>query len=227
MTTEPTLALYDIVKTYESAHPVTVLRGVSLTIQPGEIVALMAPSGAGKSTLLHIAGLLDRPTTGDIFFQGQNTRDLTAQKRDALRGQKVGFVYQFHHLLPELNAYENASLPLRLQGKKDSEHLDALFMSLGIDHRRAHRPAALSGGERQRVAVARALALKPSLVLADEPTGSLDTAAGQTVFQALTTAARTLNTSVLFATHNTHLAQQADRCIFLQDGAINHTGSFS
>lgn len=227
MATDPVLVMDTLSKAYPTPQgPVAVLHGVSLALRAGEIVALTAPSGAGKSTLLHIAGLLDKPTGGSIHLEGQDVTPLSDRKRTTLRGTRVGFVYQFHHLLPEMSARENALLPLMVQGDHSPASLarvDALLESLGIGHRAHHRPAALSGGERQRVAVARALITKPALVLADEPTGSLDSASGAIVFQALITAARDTGAAVLVATHNPALAAQADRRLFLNDGHLSST----
>lgn len=225
MATDPILALTSITKSYTSAQgPVPVLHDVSLALMAGEVVALTAPSGAGKSTLLHIAGLLDKPTSGTLRLEGVDTTTLSERARTTLRGTRVGFVYQFHHLLPELSARENALLPLWAQGLHGTQaiaQVDALLESLGLGHRIHHRPAALSGGERQRVAVARALITKPALVLADEPTGSLDTASGTVVFQALLSAAKTTGAAVLVATHNPALATAADRRLFLNDGHLH------
>jgi lipoprotein-releasing system ATP-binding protein len=224
MATEPTLALLSVSKSYPAAGgAVEVLKGIDLTLHTGAVVALAAPSGAGKSTLLHIAGLLDTPTSGRVLFEGRDTATLSDGARTALRGDRIGFVYQFHHLLPELTARENALLPFWTRGLRNpsaEERIDMLLDRLGVGHRAHHRPAALSGGERQRVAVARALARKPALVLADEPTGSLDTASGAKVFEALLDAARADGASVLFATHNPELAARADDRITLDLGRM-------
>lgn len=224
MATDTPLELRSLFKSYPAADaPVEVLHDVSLALKAGEIVALAAPSGAGKSTLLHIAGLLDTPTSGQVLFEGQDTATLSDKARTALRGDRIGFVYQFHHLLPELTARENALLPFWTRGQRTPSaeaRIDMLLDRLGVGHRAHHRPAALSGGERQRVAVARALARKPALILADEPTGSLDTASGAKVFAALLDAARADGAAVLFATHNPELAGQADARLTLDNGRM-------
>ena len=228
MAHDTVLSIQGLTKTYPSANgPVAVLQGIDLDLAPGTITALTAPSGSGKSTLLHIAGLLDRPSTGTVLLQGQDTARLSDGQRTSLRGARVGFVYQFHHLLPELTARENALLPFWTQsihGQEAGERVDALLERLGVAHRAAHKPAALSGGERQRVAVARALARRPALLLADEPTGNLDTASGAKVFEALLEAARVDGTAVLFATHNPELAEAADRRVAMRDGRILDQG---
>jgi len=224
MAPDTVLSLHGLTKAYPGADgPVPVLHGIDLDLAPGTVTALTAPSGAGKSTLLHIAGLLDRPTSGTVILQGQDTARLSDGARTALRGARVGFVYQFHHLLPELTARENALLPFWTQGIHTADagrRIDGLLESLGVAHRASHKPSALSGGERQRVAVARALARRPALLLADEPTGNLDTASGAKVFQALLDAARADGTAVLFATHNPELADAADRRILMRDGRL-------
>jgi lipoprotein-releasing system ATP-binding protein len=219
------LTLNSISKTYNAGKPneVKVLHEASLQIDRGEIVALVAPSGAGKSTLLHIAGLLDTPDTGSVQINGADMTRLGDRARTAARRGQVGFVYQFHHLLPEFSALENVVLPQLAnavpQAKAESRARD-LLERVGIAARADHRPAALSGGEQQRVAFCRALANEPSLLLADEPTGNLDPATSDQVFAALMSLVRDTGLSALIATHNMDLARRMDRVVQLQDGQI-------
>ena len=219
------LTLQAISKTYNSGKPnqVQVLREASLQIDRGEIVALVAPSGAGKSTLLHIAGLLDTPDTGAVLIDDADMTRLGDRARTAARRGQIGFVYQFHHLLPEFSALENVLLPQLAnavpQAKAEARARD-LLGRVGISARAAHRPAALSGGEQQRVAFCRALANEPSLLLADEPTGNLDPATSDQVFAALMALVRDTGLSALIATHNFDLARRMDRVVKLQDGQI-------
>lgn len=219
------LLLQTISKTYNAGKPneVQVLRDASVQIDRGEIVALVAPSGAGKSTLLHIAGLLDTPDTGSVLIDGADMTRLGDRARTAARRGQVGFVYQFHHLLPEFTALENVILP-QLANAVSASKADArardLLARVGIEGRADHRPAALSGGEQQRVAFCRALANEPSLLLADEPTGNLDPATSDQVFAALMALVRDTGLSALIATHNMELARRMDRVVRLQDGQI-------
>lgn len=220
-----TLKLDDIAKTYNSGKPneVQVLRGVSLQVAKGEVVALVAPSGAGKSTLLHIAGLLDTPDTGTVAITGEDLTQLGDRKRTAVRRNDVGFIYQFHHLLPEFSALENIVLPQLANGIAQTtaeEHALDLLGRVGVAERAAHRPAALSGGEQQRVAFCRALANKPKLLLADEPTGNLDPGTSDRVFDALMDLVRASGLSALIATHNLELAARMDRIVRLEKGLI-------
>ena len=222
---DPVLSLSGIYKAYNKGKPgeVAVLKGVDLTITPGEVVALVAPSGAGKSTLLHIAGLLDTADTGDVAIGGEVMSGRTDRKRTEARRRDVGFVYQFHHLLPEFSALENIVLPQLANGVAQSAaeaRARDLLTRVGIDHRADHRPAALSGGEQQRVAVCRALANKPKLLLADEPTGNLDPATSDRVFDALMVLTRETGLAALIATHNLELAGRMDRVLHLQDGRL-------
>lgn len=207
----------------QGARDLHVLQGASLDIAAGEVVALVGPSGSGKSTLLHIAGLLEKPQSGAIVVSGQDAADADDKARTALRLQHIGFVYQFHNLLPEFTALENVAMPLRLTGQVKSvsmQQADALLSKLGLGDRLAHMPSQLSGGEQQRVAIARALANHPALVLADEPTGSLDGQAGDTVATLLLDEARARHMAVLLATHDMDLAARADRIVRLKDGHI-------
>ena len=203
--------------------PVTVLDGASLALAAGEIVALVAPSGAGKSTLLHIAGLLDTPTSGAIRLAGADTGGLDDRARTRIRRDTVGFIYQFHHLLPEFSALENVTLPQRAAGVPlDAAQARArdLLSEVGLAHRLDHRPSELSGGEQQRVAFARALANAPKLLLADEPTGNLDPETSDHVFGVLTGLVRATGLTALIATHNMDLAARMDRVLRLRDGHI-------
>lgn len=220
------LALSDIHKAYNSGQPneVTVLRGVDLNVGHGEVVALVAPSGAGKSTLLHIAGLLDTPDAGTVEIGGVEAAGLSDRRRTAIRRADVGFVYQFHHLLPEFTALENIVLPQLAnavpRAAADARALD-LLTRVGIADRASHRPAALSGGEQQRVAFCRALANQPKLLLADEPTGNLDPATSDRVFDALMELVRATGLSALIATHNLELAGRMDRVLQLDGGQFS------
>ncbi len=223
---DPALLLDGIEKTYNKGKPnaVQVLRGVSLRVEPGEIVALVAPSGAGKSTLLHIAGLLDTADTGRVMIGGQEMTGQSDRKRTAVRRSEVGFIYQFHHLLPEFTALENIILPQLANGvPRDAAELRAahLLATVGVGARADHRPAALSGGEQQRVAFCRALANEPQLLLADEPTGNLDPATSDTVFAALLELARSTGLAALIATHNLDLAARMDRILRLDQGQLS------
>jgi lipoprotein-releasing system ATP-binding protein len=222
---EPVLALREIEKTYNRGKPneVKVLRGASLTLKAGEVVALVAPSGAGKSTLLHISGLLDTADAGDLRLSGVDVRTLSDRKRTDIRRREVGFVYQFHHLLPEFSALENVALPRRANGfSRDAAEARALSLldKVGVAARASHRPAALSGGEQQRVAFCRALANAPKLLLADEPTGNLDPATSDQVFGVLLQVVRETGLAALVATHNLELASKMDRLVRLEDGAL-------
>lgn len=221
----PVLQLSGISKAYNHGLPneVAVLSGVDLTVHPGEVVALVAPSGAGKSTLLHIAGLLDTPDAGQVQIDGQDMTGLSDRRRTQVRRQDVGFIYQFHHLLPEFSALENITLP-QLANAVSPAAAEArarqLLDSVGVGERADHRPAALSGGEQQRVAFCRALANAPRLLLADEPTGNLDPATSDQVFAALLALVRDTGLSAVIATHNLDLAARMDRQVRLQNGVL-------
>lgn len=202
---------------------ITVLNKADFSLNTGEIVALMAPSGAGKSTFLHIAGLLDTPTSGDVMLESVKTNDLSDDKKSALRSKTLGFVYQFHHLLPEFTSLENVVLPQLLQGVSESQaqkRAKELLEHLNLDHRLSHRPSQLSGGEQQRVAIARALANNPKVLLADEPTGNLDLKTGDIVFQELLEIVKKTGLSCLIATHNLELAKKMDRIVTLKEGKL-------
>lgn len=222
---EAVMELRDISKTYSPNTPraVSVLRGVSLVLRPGEITALVAPSGSGKSTLLHIAGLLDQPDRGEISVKGTAVGGLSEKQRTGLRRQQIGFVYQFHHLLPEFSALENILLPQLANGipaAQGHERARALLAQVGLLERAAHRPGELSGGEQQRVAFCRALANAPAVLLADEPTGNLDPGTSEQVFAALLGIVRETGLSALIATHNLALAARMDRVVKLESGQL-------
>lgn len=213
------LKLAGLTKSYTSASgSLPVLNGIDIELKRGEIVALMGPSGSGKSTLLHCIGLLDQPSGGQILLDGKDVSKADEKQRTLLRRQKLGFVYQFHHLLPEFTALENVEMPLHINGI-DGDGRAALDR-LGLSHRLDHRPARLSGGEQQRVAIARALIHKPSLLLADEPTGNLDPDTAETVFEILLQAVRERGAAALIATHNPDLAKRMDRTLMLAHGRV-------
>ncbi|MGD0642853.1 MAG: ABC transporter ATP-binding protein, partial [Roseiarcus sp.] len=202
---------------------VEVLNGADLTLWPGQSVALIAPSGAGKSTLLHLAGLLERPSGGEVYIGGAPTSAMSDDKRTALRRVEIGFVYQFHHLLPEFSALENIVLPQMIRGLKRAEaakRAHELLSYLGLAAREKHRPAELSGGEQQRVAIARAVANAPRVLLADEPTGNLDPKTADHVFGTLTELVKASRVAALVATHNLDLAARMDRRVTLRDGRV-------
>ena len=200
-----------------------VLKGADLRIARGEIVALVGPSGAGKSTLLHIAGLLEQPTGGDVLIGGAPVAALKDRERTRLRREEIGFVYQFHHLLPEFTALENVVLPQLIAGKKRAEAEEkakSLLTKLGLAERLEHRPSRLSGGEQQRVAIARAMANSPRILFADEPTGNLDPKTAKRVFDEFVSLARAEGVSALIATHNLQLAGKMDRAVLLHEGKL-------
>ncbi|MGR3500501.1 MAG: ABC transporter ATP-binding protein [Limimaricola soesokkakensis] len=222
---DPILKLSGLTKTYNKGKPseVQVLRGADLEIRPGEVVALVAPSGAGKSTLLHIAGLLDTPDAGHVAIGGQEMTKLSDRRRTQVRRADVGFIYQFHHLLPEFSALENITLPQLAAGtpRREAEaRARELLEQVGVGPRADHRPAALSGGEQQRVAFCRALANAPRLLLADEPTGNLDPDTSDRVFDALMALVRGTGLSALIATHNLELAARMDRVVRMDHGVV-------
>jgi lipoprotein-releasing system ATP-binding protein len=220
----PVLALEGVVRGYvTAAGTLTVLNGVDLTVKSGELVALVAPSGVGKSTLLHVAGLLEKPDAGEVLVNGRTASGLNDLARTAMRRRDIGFVYQFHHLLPEFTALENIVMPQMIAGLPKSEAEARAHQLLGymrIEARADHRPAELSGGEQQRVAIARAVANGPRILMADEPTGNLDPKTSDHVFAALDALVRESGLSALIATHNMVLAARMDRAITLQDGKV-------
>ncbi len=202
---------------------VTALGGVSLQVEPGEFVAIMGPSGCGKSTLLHLLGGLDRPTSGSVIIDGHNLSDLSDARLTEIRRRHIGFIFQFFNLIPVLNAVENAALPITLDGVRPGEARERAtewLHKVGLDDRFDHRPDQLSGGQQQRVAVARALVAGPSLILADEPTGNLDTRASEEIAGLLRQVANEWGRAVVIVTHDPRIAAYADRIVFLKDGAV-------
>ena len=220
----PVIRLTDLSRSFEQGGvTIDVLRGVNLAIQPGEIVALLGPSGSGKSTMLQAVGLLEGGFTGSIELSGEQVADLDSAGRTRLRRDHLGFIYQFHHLLPDFTARENVVIPQLLYGVKRSEAVvraGRMLDKLGLGHRLDHRPSKLSGGEQQRVAVARALINKPMLVLADEPTGNLDEHTSDKVLAQFLELVRGQGSAAIVATHNERLAERMDRVVRLQDGRL-------
>jgi lipoprotein-releasing system ATP-binding protein len=226
----PVLDLLNVVRSFPQAGGGTldVFKGVNARIHAGEIVTMLGPSGAGKSSLLHIAGLLEQPTSGDVLIEGVQASRMSDRERTATRRDKLGFVYQFHHLLPEFTALENAAMPLRLAGKTKKAALDEarrLLDLVGLSARLDHRPAQLSGGEQQRVAIARALVNRPKLLLADEPTGNLDPRTAEKVFAMLLDIVRGEGLAALIATHNHKLVNFADRTLLMHEGKLVDAGA--
>ncbi|WP_022697759.1 ABC transporter ATP-binding protein [Euryhalocaulis caribicus] len=219
-----TLSVRGIERNYQTGDQVLhVLKGADIDIAAGEIVGLVGPSGCGKSSLLHAIGLLERPNAGSVWIKGEDALALSDRQRTRLRRDSVGFVYQFHHLLPEFSALDNVAIPQMITGKgrrAAREEAEALLVELGLGERLTHQPAQLSGGERQRVAIARALVNDPDILLADEPTGNLDPETSDGVFTALTRLARERNLAALIATHNHDLAAATDRVLTLEHGLI-------
>jgi lipoprotein-releasing system ATP-binding protein len=220
----PLLAAQDLTKSYRSGSAsISVLKSVELTIEPGEMTAIVGASGSGKTTLLQILGTLDMPDAGKLIFQGQ---ELTGRSEPALaehRNRNIGFIFQFHHLLPEFTALENVMMPGLINGgsrTKIQKKAKALLSQVGLEQRMEHRSGELSGGEQQRVALARALVMDPALLLADEPTGNLDSVSGQRVFDLFKELSASLNLSVVMVTHNMELAGAMDRCLTLADGKL-------
>jgi lipoprotein-releasing system ATP-binding protein len=225
----PTLELRGIRKSYSQGKTsLDVLNGADLVVRPGEIVALVGPSGSGKSTLLQIAGLLDNPTEGEVIVSGCSCEKMRDLARTKIRRDEIGFVYQYHHLLPEFTALENVIMPQLIAGdksKKSKARAEWLLGKMGLKSRMTHKPSELSGGEQQRVAVARALANTPRLLLADEPTGNLDPSSSQSVFEELLRLVRETGLSALIATHNPEIAARMDRKVALRDGKVLELGS--
>ncbi|MSP81576.1 MAG: ABC transporter ATP-binding protein [Alphaproteobacteria bacterium] len=221
---DPALSLDGLKRVFvQGGNRIEVLRGASLRLTPGELVALVGPSGAGKSTLLHIAGLLERADAGEVSIGPLACGSMSDSERTALRRRHLGFVYQFHHLLPEFSAIENVMLPQMIAGRTRADaktRARELLASLGLAERESYRPARLSGGEQQRVAFARALANGPSVLLADEPTGNLDPATAEVVFKSMVRIAKAAGLAALVATHNPDLARRMDRTLTLRDGIV-------
>ena len=224
MSEAPILSLAHVRRAYkEGKRDLVVLDGADFEMRPGELVALVAPSGTGKSTLLHLAGLLEKPDAGEVYVGGMATRGMADARRTTLRRNMIGFVYQFHHLLPEFSALENLMLPQMIRGTSRGEAASRarqLLEFMRIGDRATHRPAELSGGEQQRVAIARAVANSPAILLADEPTGNLDPDTSGRVFSAFENLVRASGLCALIATHNHELAARADRCVTLDHGKV-------
>ncbi len=220
----PVLELRDIVRAYPQGETfLEVLRGASLSVDEGEAIGLLGPSGSGKSTLLHVAGLLERPNGGHVLLQGRDCVSLSDSQRTKIRREDLGFVYQFHHLLPEFTAIENVTMPQLIGGKRrgrSKDEAERLLSEMGLSGRLEHQPMQLSGGEQQRVAIARALANRPKVLLADEPTGNLDPHTAEAVFDSLLHLVREEGLAAIVATHNIELANLFDRLVHLQDGQL-------
>lgn len=218
------LAASDVRKNYRiGKRQIEVLKGVSLTVRRGEFVALQGASGAGKSTLLHLLGGLDKADTGTIRFENETLTQMSGSSLASLRGRRIGFIFQSYHLLPELDALENVSAPARLQGRSAEwceERGKLLLNRVGLGHRLEHRPPELSGGEQQRVAIARSLMNEPILLLADEPTGNLDSNTGTEIMDLLQQLQKEQGTTMVIATHDNHVAERAERVVRLSDGLI-------
>lgn len=210
---------------HDGASKIQVLRGINLSIAKGERVAIIGPSGSGKSTLLHLLGGLDKPSSGEVLIENVNWQKINEKTRCQVRNQSLGFIYQFHHLLPEFSALENVSMPLllaHLSVKVAKEKASDLLDAVGLEARKEHKPAQLSGGERQRVAIARALVRQPYCVLADEPTGNLDQTTATKVFDLMLELNQRMNTALVIVTHDQQLAQRMDRILFLKDGILSN-----
>ena len=220
----PLLFLHAISRRFRQGdNTLDILKSAELAVWPGQSVALIAPSGAGKSTLLHIAGLLEQPDAGEVYIDSVATSNLTDLERTRIRRNDIGFVYQFHHLLPEFSAVENVMLPQMIRGLKKSEartRASELLSYLGLKDRLEHRPAELSGGEQQRVAIARAVANAPRILLADEPTGNLDQRTSQRVFATMSQLVRASGLAAIIATHNLDIASQMDRRVTIREGGV-------
>ena len=227
MSTVYLLRASGLIKTFdEGTFNVPVLKGVYLRAKPGEQIGIVGASGSGKSTLLHLLGGLDTPTAGQVEIDGQDVAKLSESERGRFRNEKLGFIYQFHHLLPEFSAIENVAMPLLFRRTSPKEALNqaaAMLTRVGLEDRLRHRPAQLSGGERQRVAVARAMVSRPKCILADEPTGNLDRETAQTVYELMLELNREFQTTFIIVTHDAGLASRMDRVMKLEDGVLKDT----
>jgi len=222
----PILKAEDVSKQYKLGQHITVnaLSHIDFTVEPGEFVAIMGPSGSGKSTLLHLLGGMDRPTNGEIVLDGQSMSTLAERELTLLRRRKVGFIFQFFNLIPTLDTEENILLPVLIDGKGKQQYLpklDEILRLVGLDNRRRHRPGQLSGGEQQRVSIARALIAEPSVVLADEPTGNLDSAMGLEIIELLKLLSLTHQQAIVVVTHDPRVANHAHRVVYLRDGQVS------
>jgi len=223
--TDALLRCKGLSKSYQDGdNQVTVLKDIDFALQPGEMVAIVGASGSGKSTLLHLLGGLDKPSSGQLFYKAEEMTHWKADKLAQWRNQNLGFVYQFHHLLPEFTALENVAMPQMIAGKSPAEakqQAKQLLERVGLEHRLSHRPAQLSGGERQRVAIARAFVNKPQVVLADEPTGNLDGEAAESIYQLMLELNQEMGTAFIVVTHDLHLAEQLQRVEVLKNGLLH------
>jgi len=224
MNNAPLLQCNNLSKRYQEGKLFTdVLRDVTFSMQPGEMMAIVGSSGSGKSTLLHLLGGLDAPTSGEVIFEGQPLNSLSSQSRAEIRNRRLGFIYQFHHLLPDFSAMENVAMPLLIGGATPAQakvSASEMLAAVGLDKRGHHRPSELSGGERQRVAIARALVNNPALVLADEPTGNLDQRTADSIFELLGELNMRQGTAFLVVTHDLHLARRLNRQLEMRDGQL-------
>lgn len=222
------LSSQQLSKSYnDGASEVHVLKGIDISIAQGDRVAIIGPSGSGKSTLLHLLGGLDKPTKGDVFINEVNWQKVNEKQRCRLRNQHLGFIYQFHHLLPEFTALENVTIPLMISNidvKKAEQQARDILEQVGLKHRLEHKPSQLSGGERQRVAIARALVRQPNCVLADEPTGNLDQTTAGKVFDLMLELNKKMNTALVIVTHDLQIAKRMDKVLVLHEGAIFNQG---
>jgi len=219
----PVIELKDLTKVYQNGVEFRALDNANLRIEKGEFVAIVGPSGSGKSTLMHLIGLLDTPSSGTLLIDGKDVTKMSDKERSGMRNRILGFVFQYHHLLPDFTALENVMMPLLISGKnrkEATEIAEELLKKVGLEERMDHRPGELSGGQNQRVAIARALSCSPAIVLGDEPTGNLDTKTGDMIYELLRQLNREYNQTFIVVTHNDDLASKADKIIRLVDGKI-------